>query len=80
MTEDARAGRPIQAGDRVTIRFESGRRRTVWITNGDGGTTPFDIAADSPLATALLGKRASDQVELELAPGAVIAFAVLRVG
>ena len=78
MAEDgAGGGRQLEIGSR--LRYENGRRSEVRI-GGDGRpTTALDTAVDSPLATALLGRRASDLVALELAPGTELAFTIVRI-
>ena len=79
MADNPGAGRRVPLGDRVTIRYESGPQERGPDRGGGQASTTFDITADSPLARALLGKRAGDLVSLELTPGAEIAFVIVRI-
>jgi transcription elongation GreA/GreB family factor len=74
--------RSVQPGSRVTIRYSDGRRRVVRLRADDDTTTlpALDIPADSPLATALLGRRTGDEVHVELRAGVdLLVFTVEQV-
>jgi transcription elongation GreA/GreB family factor len=72
MVRDGRGpDRRVQRGSSVTIQYSGGRRRVVRLRADDDRTVlpTVDIPADSPIATALLGRRAGDRVHVELGPG-----------
>jgi transcription elongation GreA/GreB family factor len=83
MTVDDRGpGCSVQPGFRVRIRGSSGRWQEVRIPADDDRTMlpALDIPADCPLATALLGKTAGDQVCIELRAGVrPVVLTVVRV-
>ena len=75
--------RSVQPGSLVTIRYSGGRRRVVRLrAHNDMTALPaVDIPADSPIATALLGRRAGDEVHVELGTGVEpLVFVIRRVG
>jgi transcription elongation GreA/GreB family factor len=75
--------RSVQPGSLVTIRYSGGRRRVVRLRAHDDRTAlpAVDIPADSPIATALLGRSAGDEVHVELGAGVEpLVFTVVRVG
>lgn len=61
----------VQPGSRVTVQFSDGRRREFRIRADDDRTMlpELDIPTDSPIAAALLGSRAGDEVSVDLGPG-----------
>jgi transcription elongation GreA/GreB family factor len=74
--------RSVQPGSRVTVRYSDGRRREFRLRADDDRIVlpALDIPADSPIATALLGRRAGDLVRVELESGVeLLAFTVERV-
>ena len=76
---------PGRARPGLRVNLENGERRAALVAYGERGLTAgwlpaVDIPADSPIAIALLGRRAGDQVHVELGAGVEpLVLTVLRV-
>ncbi|MEU8617588.1 GreA/GreB family elongation factor [Streptomyces sp. NPDC048623] len=79
----AAAGAPsagaVGVGSTVTVRFEDGGESTVHVTELADPDDPALVTSDSPLGTALLGRRAGDTVTYR-APGGPMSAVVVSVG
>lgn len=72
MGEDVPAAM-VRAGSRVRIRLGDDQERVVHIRRDEPESWAADsISADTPLARALLGHRAGDEVTIELHPAVPI--------
>ena len=61
----------VQVGDWVTIRLDDGEEvRHLIVHPAEAGLDTNRISSDSPLATAILGKRVGDVVTIEAPRGA----------
>ncbi len=68
--DDARAG-TVQTGSRVTLLGPEGRQMSYQIVSGVEMTPgqPDQMSTDSPMGRSLLGRRAGDEVEVEVPAG-----------
>ena len=69
----------VGMGSTVTVRFEDGGESTVHIGELADADDPALVTSDSPLGSALLGRRAGDTVSYRT-PGGPMSAAVVSVG
>jgi transcription elongation GreA/GreB family factor len=68
----------VKVGSMVRVRFSDGEEEYTIVGGEDADATSRRISTESPLAVALLGRAAGEQVRVR-APGGLRAVTILRV-